>query len=308
MMKHTYQKAQEFIYRNARPLDFARWQYHFENGSKEAILRALSYYQNSDGGFGHALELDCWNPNSSPIGTCAAIQRLKEIDFDDATHPLVLGILNYLDSGVDFNMEYNQWLNVLPTNNDYPHACWWEYGAAGSEFKYNPTAVLAGFIIQFADKNSNLYQKGIQIVKEAVSFLENSISLGEQHVTGCFVTLYDYCHKAKVDFIDMERFKNILTDAVNYVICREPDKWFTQYLPKPSDYIKSKDSIFYEGNEELVRKECELIIARQEADGSYPVTWNWGRDYAKEFVLSENWWKSELVINNMLFLRAFGFI
>lgn len=47
------------VYRNARPLDFARWQYHFENGGKEAVLRALSYYQNKDGGFGYALELDC---------------------------------------------------------------------------------------------------------------------------------------------------------------------------------------------------------------------------------------------------------
>lgn len=248
------------------------------------------------------------NPNSSPIGTCAAIQRIKEIDFDDTAHPLVQGILKYLDSGVDFNIVHNQWLNVVPTNNDYPHDCWWGYGENGSELKYNPTAILAGFMIQFADKNSELYKKCGQFIKEAVAFLENSISLGEQHVTGCFVTLYDYCFKAQVDFVDMERFKDMLTSTVNHVNCREPDKWFTQYLPKPSDYIRSKDSMFLEGNEDLVRKECELIIEQQEADGCYPVTWDWGRDYAKEFALSENWWKSDLVINNMVFLREFGSI
>ena len=44
----TFEKARDFIYRNARPLDLARWQYHFENGSKEAVLKALSYYQNAD--------------------------------------------------------------------------------------------------------------------------------------------------------------------------------------------------------------------------------------------------------------------
>lgn len=40
------------------------WQYHFENGSQEAVLLALSFYQNDDG-FGHALEADSWNPNFS---------------------------------------------------------------------------------------------------------------------------------------------------------------------------------------------------------------------------------------------------
>lgn len=40
----TYEKEGAFIYRDARPLDFARWHYHF----------ALAAYQNKVGGFGHA--------------------------------------------------------------------------------------------------------------------------------------------------------------------------------------------------------------------------------------------------------------
>ena len=66
-MNTVYQKARKFIYHNARPLDIARWQYHFEGGTKEAALTALAAYQNEDGGFGHALEPDCWNPNSALI-------------------------------------------------------------------------------------------------------------------------------------------------------------------------------------------------------------------------------------------------
>lgn len=59
----VFEKARKYIYRQARPLDFARWQYHFENGTKENVLVALSMYQNNDGGFGHGLESDCFNPN-----------------------------------------------------------------------------------------------------------------------------------------------------------------------------------------------------------------------------------------------------
>ena len=54
----AFEKARTFVYRNARPLDLAIWQYHFENGSKEAVMHALSAYQNPDGGFGHGLEAD----------------------------------------------------------------------------------------------------------------------------------------------------------------------------------------------------------------------------------------------------------
>ena len=93
----TQKRAKEFIYRNARPLDLARWQYHFENGSKEAVLNTLFYYQNEDGGFAHALEADAWNPNSSPIQTWYATEILREIDFSDANHPIIKNILKSLD-------------------------------------------------------------------------------------------------------------------------------------------------------------------------------------------------------------------
>ena len=49
----NYNKARSFVYKNARPLDLARWKYLFEGGSKEDVLTALAAYQNEDGGFGH---------------------------------------------------------------------------------------------------------------------------------------------------------------------------------------------------------------------------------------------------------------
>ena len=57
------ESARKFIYLNARPLDFARWRFLFENGSRENVLDILSEYQNEDGGFGGGLEPDCLNPN-----------------------------------------------------------------------------------------------------------------------------------------------------------------------------------------------------------------------------------------------------
>lgn len=45
-----YVRLRKLVYRGARPLDFTRWSYLFENGSCEDFLSVLSAYQNEDGG------------------------------------------------------------------------------------------------------------------------------------------------------------------------------------------------------------------------------------------------------------------
>jgi len=150
--------AKCYIYRNARPLDLARWKYHFENGSNQGVLDALKAFQNKDGGFGHGLELDSLNPESSPIQTWKAMVRLEEIGFSDSSSEIIKGILRYLESNKDFNKDFNQWMRVIPSNNNYPHAVWWEFNKNNDLYEYNPTAYIAGFIIKYANKNTLLYK------------------------------------------------------------------------------------------------------------------------------------------------------
>ena len=120
-----YQEIKLWMYRNARQIELSVWQYYFESGSKEAVLSSLSFYQNDDGGFGHALEADSWNPNSSPYTTLKAINILKDIKFDDKHHPIMQGIFKFLESNV--YCTDNGWYFNIPSNNDYPHAPWWTY-------------------------------------------------------------------------------------------------------------------------------------------------------------------------------------
>jgi hypothetical protein len=58
LSKQTFEHSSRWIKRNARPLEVARWEYHFEGGSKENILSFLSAFQNEDGGFGNGIEPD----------------------------------------------------------------------------------------------------------------------------------------------------------------------------------------------------------------------------------------------------------
>lgn len=302
--EHFFEAAERFIYRNARPVELARWRYHFENGSREDVLKALAAFQNEDGGFGHALEADSFNPNSCPIQTWNAAVILREIGFKDNTHPIIKGILRYLDSGADFSEKHNQWLNTVKSNDEYPHAIWWSYSDKDEEFRYNPTAYLAGFILRFGDKNSALYKKAEVIAAQACDWFKAHVPFGENHVTGCFIGLFDYLSEADIKLVDMEEFREKLIEEVNAEICRDTDKWKTDYVCMPSAFIHGRDSIFYDGNEEIAEKECEFIMEGQLPDGSFTVPLQWYNEY-KEFPLAENWWKSVIVIEKMRFLKAF---
>ena len=300
MFTKVFENAKKFVYRNARPLDFALWKYHFENGSKADVLSALAAYQNADGGFAHALEPDCWNVNSNPVATWAAIGKLKQIGFGDKAHPIIAGILKYLDSGKDF--ADGKWYNVVRSNNDYPHAVWWGCECDCGLPDDNPTVSLAGFALKYADKGSGLYKKASEIVKLSVAqFIANPIT--EMHTLRCYMELYEYCVDVQTDLVDMAAFKTALYGAIKQTICSDIDKWATEYVCKPSHFFDESLLLFDIVGRDLCEKEAELIVATQQPDGAFPIIWQWYTDY-KEFEISKNWWQSSIIINNFLFLKA----
>jgi len=300
---NTFGKARAFIYRNARPLDLARWQYHFEKGSREAVLTALAAYQNEDGGFGHALEPDAWNPNSTPIQTWAATEILREIGLADSAHLMIQGILRYLASGMDF--DGTVWRNAVPSNHDYPHASWWSVTSESTcHHDYNPSACLAGFIIRFAGQDSDLYQLGRCVAREALDKYFAGDLLGDMHTVGCYVRLWQYCEEAgAADIIDMTALKERLREQVRHSITHELDKWECGYVCKPSQFFNSVDSVFYADNKDIAGYECGHIMKSQLEDGSWPIPWSWGA-YPEEWAIAKNWWKGGAAVLNMLYLKG----
>ena len=98
------------------------------------MVSSLSFYQNGDGGFGHALEPDSWNPESSPYTTLYAVNTLKSIDFFDKTHPIYTSLLCFLDSGAHYTDDYG-WLFSIPSNNEHAHAPWWTYSPEANTYE-----------------------------------------------------------------------------------------------------------------------------------------------------------------------------
>jgi len=303
----SHQIIKKWMYRNARPLDLARYQYHFEKGSNEIVLNCLSVYQNEDGGFGHALEADSWNPSSSPLQTWVATEIIKELELKDSKNEIIQGILKYLDSGKEFSS--NRWLNTIESNNDYPGAPWWRFKAdEPHNLRFNPTASLAGFALKYADKESGLYQLAKEIAIESVDYFIQTEVLDEMHEIYCFVNLMEYIEAASLlELVDFQSYRNKLKEVVHQLIEKDFSKWQGNYVCKPSQFFISSESHFYESNKETVLFELEFIHKTRNSEGIWEIPWSWG-SYESEFAISKNWWMGNLVIKNLLLLKHYDFL
>ena len=305
-MNTTFEKARAFMYRNARPLDLARFQYHFENGSKEAVLNILSYYQNEDGGFGHAVEADCWNPNSIPLHSNTASEIIREIDVMDSQQPVIQGLLKWYASGEHFNGK--SWEITVESNNDYPHAPWWHTESVSScHTDYNGTAQIAGFIARYADKGSDIFKLGVRIANEAIEALSPD-EIRDMHTCACYMRMAELFEKGKAtESIPFDELKEKLHKSINKLIVTDTSKW-SGYVCQPSCFINSKESEYYLANKEIADYECGHIINTQLADGSWNIGWTWGGNYPDEWAISKNWWKGQWIIQNLLYLKGFGLL
>ena len=157
----SFVRLRKLVHRGARPIDFTKWKFLFENRSCEVFLSVLSSYQNEDGGFGFNIEANNWNPNSSPYTVCIALDYLDTAaDFVSSVHKkMVTGIIKYLASGA--YLTQNGWVGMqrVPTNNDYSHLPWFHYDPKkGTEADIGVSKRLADFIRKHADKNMEIYQ------------------------------------------------------------------------------------------------------------------------------------------------------
>lgn len=305
-MNKVFEKAKEFMYRNARPIDLARFQYHFENGSKETVVNILSFYQNEDGGFGHAVEADCWNPNSTPLHSNTASEIIREINFEDANHPVIRGLLKWYASGTHFNGK--TWEITVPSNNDYPHAPWWHTDSISScHTDYNGTAQIAGFIVRYSDKESDIFNLGVRIANEAIAALLPD-EIRDMHTCTCYMRMAELFEKAKAtEYIAFDELKEKLHKSINKLIETDTSKW-NGYVCQPSCFITSNQSEYYPANKEIADYECQHIIDTQLSDGSWNIGWNWGGNYPDEWAISKNWWKGQWIIQNLLYLKGFGLL
>lgn len=281
--------------RNARELELSQFRAMYLGGDREAFLSALSDYQNPDGGFGNTIEPDNFNPNSNPYDVSNAIIRLRQVGCKlPKEHPIIKGILSYLASGADGNDD--MWFFSVPSNDDYPHAVWWNYDEKGNIVEsFGISIALSIFALEYADECSALYSKARHIIDSGAERIGGA--LGDMGLGGlCALSLYLGKYIAEVK------------ELVDKAIVHDTSLWPT-YVRRPSDFIDGPDSPFYKGNEEITERELDYLIETRPRGDVWPITWHWYdnyQKYPKAFAVGENWWKAIKVNDYLAFLRAFG--
>lgn len=288
--------AKNFILQNARPLELSLYKYFFESGSNQAVIDELSKFQNPDGGFGHALEPDFFNPNSSPIATNDAIITLFRISALDRDSAIVKGIVKYLDSHDSFNEDKKRWLFAIDSNKDYPHAIWWEKKGDGIS-KFNPSVSLAAFMVCYVNRTS-LYE---EIIKDAVTYLKSGEEISGDDVN-CYLLAYELLTSNSIsDIVDLNIFKNLLCNAIENCICKDISKYGVEYVPMPSVIFTGRYTEFITSEiKPLIIAENDILGKLQMEDGGFDITWKWYTPYS-EFEQARAWWRPRITLEKLLF-------
>lgn len=306
LQAEDFQEIQKWVARNARPLDLALWRYHFNSGAFEDVASALLTYQNADGGFGHAIEPDSWNPESSPYATLYTVSLLMQTNCDK-THPVYQGALRYYNSGV--HSSEIGWHFTIPSNNDAPHAPWWSFQNMPDPIEsIGLTAEIVAFVFRFADKDSPLFERALGYADSLIRRLNGTQTLGEMGVGGYSLLLESIVEMQLENRFDVPMLSETIRKMVYSAIQRDPEKW-VYYGRRPSDLIRSPESPYYAENASIVELELDYLIETRPKQGVWPITWSWfdlNDTYPKEFAISENWWRASKALEKVLFLRNFG--
>jgi len=293
------QKAKRFIRENARPVDLAWYEYAFENGSPDAVIEALKAFQNPDGGFGHALEADCWNPLSTPIATNDAVIRLNFVNALNSDLPMVKDMVRYLKSGDGFDAERKRWQFTAAGNKDWPHAVWWELKEGADPVTgFNPTVSLAAFLACFGEDDGYY----ADIVKEGFAYLAEQKTLGSDDIK-CFLTARDLLLKSgKTDIIDLGEAKVTLQKVMLASICPDVSKYGVEYAATPSDFFIGRYLAYYAPDfDALIRNERDNLKNIQLPDGGFDIFWQWYTDYPEEFRQARDMWRPKITLERLLF-------
>jgi len=179
LSRETFNQIRQWVHLYGSHLDVMRWRYHYENGTADDVLDALSFYQNDDGGFGHGIgDFDNMSPLSSPTAICwGAYGILREIGCNKTDHPMIKGILRYFENcsavtekGVNF---------ALPSNSQYPCRFWYLYSVQPrfTGDMLSPNSCISGDFVEIVfnhcEKGSSLYEKACKIIDYRLSNIQN---------------------------------------------------------------------------------------------------------------------------------------
>lgn len=296
----AYARAREAIDSIGRPLDQALARYYLDDGPAEAVATELVPFQNTDGGFGSALEPDIRASASTAVATSTALGILSAIGAA-ADSPVVRKVVGYLMDTYDGQSEV--WPIITAAVEDAPHAPWWDYASAKEGFGgflINPTVMITRQLLDYAA----LVPEGMlaRLVDLAVARLPAADAGLSHNDALCYVALWESEHLPDGD---RERLSAALP-LIRAAIEGDAGKWGDyslqplEVVPEPSARLQSIV------DPALVARNLDYWIDQQLPDGTWPVTWSWAFIDGPAWAQAERDWKGHIAVHRLKTLRDYG--
>jgi hypothetical protein len=282
----SLEKAEEFLWLNARLVDRLRFEFHFRGGDRERVVAALRPYQNPDGGIGNAFEPDLRGPVSQPEAVDLALYVLNDVGAMDSD--LVPGMLDYLtgiarpDGGVPF---------VLPSALDYPRAPWWqpEEGAPGA---LNPTGAILGHLHKngishpWIDRATQFCWTGIEALTSTSPYEARAI-----------ITFLDHVPDRPRAERAWQRVGDLITEGK--LVTLDPDAGGEVHFPL--DYAPTPHTLARRlFDDDLIARHLDKAEAGQRPDGG------WDFNFPAWTPITRPEWRGWVTLNTLLTLREYG--
>lgn len=254
MPSEVVQRAARFIYANARLVDRAVFGVRFARAEPERLIRAVAAYRNADGGFGHALEPDLRTPASQPLHTEVALWLLYE---GGTKQPqLATQVCDYLARVANDACELPHFVEGAL---DYPAASHWQEGHGHEPSIDNVYSVAAA--LHWHGAEHPWLDKATNACLERLSDQPSDDAHTLQAVAA-FLMETDQGER-------LEALAAPIRNA-NYYVEETP---VTRYGLTPLHFAPSPASPlrrFF--SDELIEAHLDDLVARQRADGGWPIT------------------------------------
>lgn len=268
-------KAREFLDAHGREVDRARFDYHFEGGERAGLLAALGRYQNADGGFGHALEVDIAAPDSNPFATELALLACLWAG-TPADEPLLARAAAYLERARTPDGDW-RFSDAVLAHDIAPWFAHWEWP------NLNPACTLAALLRQLGLGSPQLHGR--------VAALFERLAKPDAIPDGDFYAVRPYAYYFLADTPHPERERYL--DAIAGWLLRQlrddalDGAHFFEYVRAPDSPIARRLP------PEALAERLDRLAAEQAVDGGWPSPYNAA-------------WRPWVTTQNLLALHAFG--
>lgn len=292
--QHAMTKAIDYLKAHGRPLDQALYACLFEGGKLDVVLSEMEKFRNADGGFGHGYEPDLQCPDSSALCTTEALQTCWKLGLD-ASHFFVQGAVEWLLD--NYVSDARSWHFIPQTAMDYPRAPWWQYDSNAATYKHNPRAEILGILWRAREYVSGEILE--EVTESVLADFESEFDTLQMHDLYCYLRLVR-TPDLRADIHD--RLMKHLPALIEKHVDSTEEAW-AGYGIRPYAIAQKPDDPFYPLVADTMPQAVAYLLEEQSADGSWPLTWNWGENYPEVWPKAENEWKSRGTLENMILLK-----